>query len=124
MKRLAFVALFLFAACEQQQQSSKLNASPGNTPGAKGVSGAFTPGTGSVEQRLAKVEATLQKYGESLEFLDNIYQQQKNQRAAQEANEPDPNAVFAVDISKAVAAGQVEGPANALVTIVEAWDFA
>ena len=34
------------------------------------------------------------------------------------------NAVFAVDISKALAAGQVEGPNSAIITIVEAWDFA
>lgn len=44
------------------------------------------------------------------------------QRQARE--EADPNAVFAVDISQNLKKGQIEGPSTALVTIVEAWDFA
>ncbi len=46
------------------------------------------------------------------------------QEEAQEREEPAPDAVFAVDIAPDVAAGQVEGPADAPVTIVEAFDFA
>ena len=51
--------------------------------------------------------------------------EQKQQQQAQEENEPDPNAMFAVDIKPNIEAGLVEGPATgAPVTIVEAWDFA
>lgn len=38
--------------------------------------------------------------------------------------EPAPDAVFAVDVSANVKKGMIEGPSTALVTIVEAWDFA
>ncbi len=79
---------------------------------------------GSVLERLHRIEVGLARREEALGFLEMAYQQQKKQQEQQEANEPDPNAVFAVDLSKALAAGQVEGPNSALVTIVEAWDFA
>jgi len=60
---------------------------------------------------------------EALDFLAKVYEQQKQQQQHGRPGEPDPNAVFAVDISKDLAAGQVDGPNDALVTIVEAWDF-
>jgi ABC-type phosphate transport system substrate-binding protein len=82
------------------------------------------PGAGSTLERLHRIEVGLARREEALGFLEMAYAQQKQQQEAQEANEPDPNAVFAVDISKAVAAGQVDGPTSAMVTIVEAWDFA
>jgi hypothetical protein len=82
------------------------------------------PGAGSLMERLHRVEVGLGRREEALGFLEMAYQQQKRQQEAQEAQEPDPNAVFAVDISKALANGQVEGPNSAIVTIVEAWDFA
>lgn len=44
------------------------------------------------------------------------------QRQARE--EADPSAVFAVDISQNVKLGMVQGPPSAMVTIIEAWDFA
>ena len=44
------------------------------------------------------------------------------QRAAREEAAPD--AVFAVDVASNMKKGMIEGPATALVTIVEAWDFA
>ena len=46
----------------------------------------------------------------------------QQQRQARE--EADPSAVFAVDISQNVKLGMVDGPNSALVTVVEAWDFA
>jgi hypothetical protein len=46
----------------------------------------------------------------------------QQQRQARE--EADPSAVFAVDISQNLKLGMIEGPAQAMVTIVEAWDFA
>jgi hypothetical protein len=75
-------------------------------------------------ERLQRVEGSLVRYGEALEFLYKYYLQQKAQQEAQEANEPDPTAVFAVNIEPALRAGQVDGSSSALVTIVEAWDFA
>ncbi len=53
-----------------------------------------------------------------------VYAQQKQQQDAQERDEPAPDAIFAVDIAPDLKLGQVEGPANAPVTIVKAFDFA
>lgn len=151
MKRLAVAALLLLTACEKSP--SKLDATRGAS-GAGGAGGgtsaeveaalsriesrlaaleqAHTPGAhsaggqgeASIVERTHRLEAGMARYGEALEFLNKVYAQQKAQQEAQEANEPDPNAVFAVNIDPAIKAGQVDGPNNALVTIVEAWDFA
>jgi hypothetical protein len=99
-------ATALVAGC---QNDSKLDSSAG----------------GNLEARVKKLEEQNAKYAEALEFLQKVYSQQKAQQQAQEQNEPDPNAVFAVDISQNIKGGLVEGPATgAPVTIVEAWDFA
>ena len=80
---------------------------------------------GTLEQRVKHLEDMLARREEALAFLEKVYGQQKQQQQAQEANEPDPNAMFAVDIKPNIEAGLVEGPATgAQVTIVEAWDFA
>jgi hypothetical protein len=82
-------------------------------------------GGGSLEARVKKLEETNAKYAEALDFLQQVYNQQKQQRRAQEESEPDPGAQFAVDVKPNIEAGLVEGPAaGANVTIVEAWDFA
>ena len=114
MKSFAYLlfAAALFAGC---QNESKLDSSGG--------------GGGNLEARVKKLEETNAKYAEALDFLQKVYDQQKQQAAAQkqqqEENEPDPNAVFAVDITPNIKGGLVEGPATgAPVTIVEAWDFA
>ena len=78
---------------------------------------------GKLEERLARLEAAYAKNAEALDFLNKVYEQQKAQQA-HEHEEPAPDAVFAVDIAPDVKAGQVEGSPQALVTIVEAWDFA
>jgi hypothetical protein len=69
------------------------------------------------EGRLRAVEQNLAKREEALTFLDTVW-------GAQKAREAALNATYGVNIDEAVKAGQAEGPANALVTIVEAWDFA
>ena len=46
----------------------------------------------------------------------------QQQRPGREEAAPD--AVFAVDISQNIKKGMIEGPSSAMVTIVEAWDFA
>ena len=78
-----------------------------------------------LEARVKKLEAANAKYAEALEFLQKVYGQQKQQQAAQEASEPAPDAMFAVDIAQNVKFGYAEGPASgAPVTIVAAEDFA
>lgn len=77
-----------------------------------------------LEARVKKLEDSQKKYQEVLDVMLGMYEQQKNQQTAKQDNEPDPNAMFAVDIADDLKGGQVEGPATAGVTIVEAWDFA
>lgn len=107
MKSLASVlmAAALFAGC---QNDSKLGE-----------------GGGNLEARVKKLEEQNAKYAEALDFLQKVYDQQKQAQRQQEQSEPDPNAMFAVDITPNIQGGLVEGPATgAPVTIVEAWDFA
>jgi hypothetical protein len=73
--------------------------------------------SGTLEERVARLEKNFDTYGDALDFLQKVYEQQGGQ-------EPDPNAVFAVDVAPDLKLGQVEGSPEALVTIVEAWDFA
>jgi hypothetical protein len=84
--------------------------------------------SGSLEDRVARLEEHYAKSAESMEWLAKWYEQQKGQQKAQQAQQaredPDPDAVFAVDIAPDIKLGQVEGSPQALVTIVEAWDFA
>ena len=81
------------------------------------------PSHGTIEERLARLEAAHARDAEALEFLNKVYEQQKAQQA-REREEASPDAMFAVDIAPDLKAGQVEGSPQALVTIVEAWDFA
>ncbi len=76
-----------------------------------------------LEARVAKLEAENKKYAESLEFLQKVYVQQKQQQDHQDANTPAPDARFAVDIADSVKAGHAAGPAGAAVTIVWAFDL-
>lgn len=80
--------------------------------------------TSALEARVKKLEETNAKYAEALDFLQKVYTTQKQQQQAQEDSEPADDAVFAVDIANDIANHQVEGPNSAMVTIVEAWDFA
>lgn len=85
-------------------------------------------GQGSLEERVARVEKELAKYQEVLGVVKQAYDQQKGAGGAagkgrQRPGQPDPNAVFAVDVAPDLQGGQSEGPNDALVTIVEAWDF-
>ena len=110
MKSFASVlfAALLVAGC---QNESKLDSGGG--------------GGGNLEARIKKLEENQQKNAEMLDWLTKVYQQQKQQQQQQERDEPDPAAMFAVDITPNIQGGLVEGPATgAPVTIVEAWDFA
>ena len=103
MKSLASVlmAAALFAGCQNESSSNS-----------------------ALEARVKKLEESNAKYAEALDFLQKVYNQQKQQSAQQEREEPADDAVFAVDIAADIANHQVEGPNSATVTIVEAWDFA
>ncbi len=76
------------------------------------------------EERVARLEDYIAKNAEAIDFLGKVYAQQKAQQAEEERSEPAEDAVFAVDIDRDVAAGQVDGPKDALVTIVKCFDFA
>jgi outer membrane murein-binding lipoprotein Lpp len=117
MKSLACVlfATVVAAGCEN---SSKLDPAVGGSGG-------------SLEARVAKLEAENAKYKEAFEYLQMAYnqakqgqQQQQAQQQQREEQEPDPAAQFAVDVVPDVKGGQVDGPNSACVTVVEAWDFA
>ena len=129
MKRFAMVAMALLVSAGCDNNKSHLdNITP--TPSAKPTQGAApavsaaADHSGDVEARLRRLEDNYAKYAEALDFLSKVYAQQKAQQAQQEAQEPDPTAVFAVNVDDNVKLGMVEGPVGAPITIVEAWDFA
>jgi hypothetical protein len=112
MKALASSLLLgvLLVGCENT--SSKLSQGSGGGE------------SGDLESRVKKLEADNARYHDELEWLHGLYQQQAQKEQAEQANEPDPNATFAIDIAPDLKLGQVEGPPTACVTLVEAWDFA
>lgn len=125
MKRLASVAaLLLLASSGCDNAKSKLDPVTGSAGKPAAKEGATADRSGDLETRVRRLEDNYAKYAEALDFLGKVYAQQKAQQAQQEAEEPDPTAVFAVNIAENLKAGQVEGPTGASVTIVEAWDFA
>jgi len=99
------------------------------TPATKAAPADAAPGekidrSGTVEQQLARLQDAYDRNAEAVAFLNQVYAQQQAQQAEREREEPDPEAVFAIDISPDVKLGMFEGSPQALVTIVEAWDFA
>ena len=131
MHKLRLVIPFLLVAavgCEQPK--SKLDGVTTTAPAPKAGEAAEAPAaapidrTGTLEQRVARLEDNWAKHAEALNFLNQVYAQQKQQQEAQKREEHDPNAMFAVDIARDVAAGKIDGPKTAPVTIVKAFDFA
>jgi hypothetical protein len=129
MKRLGSAALISLLAslsllgCENNSRLDKTVKLPDKVADKDGP-GLKADHSGSLEDRVARLEETAAKNAEAMDFLNKVYAQQKAQQQAQRREEPASDAVFAVDISNDVRLGQVEGPSGALVTIVEAWDFA
>jgi hypothetical protein len=123
---VGIVALLALLGCENTSRLDKTTqpVPKSEASGASAPSATKVDRTGTVEDRVARIEDTLSKNAEALDFLNKVYAQQKAQQQAQQQSEPAPDAVFAVDVSQSVKAGLVEGPAGATVTIVEAWDFA
>jgi len=118
---LSALASMTLGACEN---TSKLDNTAKKKAEAPAASAAKADRTGSVEDRVARLEDNYAKYAESLDWLSKVYANQKQQQQQQERSEPAPDAVFAVDVAPNVKLGMVEGPNSAAVTIVEAWDFA
>jgi hypothetical protein len=114
--KLAWIAAALLAfAAGCEKEPSRLDKMPPSS-GA----GAGGGGGGDLETRVARLEKKLSRVDkEALDFLAAVVEQ----RAEQETK-PQPNVVYGVDIQPNVQLGQVEGSPQALVTIVEAWDFA
>jgi hypothetical protein len=128
MKRIgasALVALLALVGCENSSRLDNTKAMD-KAPAADraGASAPVADHSGTLEDRVARLESNYAKYAEALDFLGKVYAQQKAQQQQQERNEPAPDAVFAVDIAPDVKLGETEGPATAPITIVEAWDFA
>ena len=131
MKRLGSAALISLLASLSMvacDNSSRLDNSVKNAPQkgpAEKPQAAFKGDhSGSLEERVARLEASYDKNAEAFDFLAKVYEQQKMQQQRAKREEPDPEAVFAVDVAPDVKLGEVEGPNTAPVTIVEAWDFA
>ncbi len=82
------------------------------------------PASKSLEDRVKRLEDNLARREEALAFLEKAYSQQKAAASAEEEREPAEDAIFGVNIQDDLAAGLVEGPASAPVTIVKAFDFA
>jgi protein-disulfide isomerase len=128
---LALLSAMVAVGCEQSPSrldsvTNKMKASdhaPTQAPAATPPE-AKADHSGSVEERLARLEDAAAKNAEALDFLNQVYAQQKQQRQAQEREEPAEDAMFAVNVADEVKAGQVDGPAGAPVTIVKAFDFA
>jgi protein-disulfide isomerase len=78
----------------------------------------------ALEARVAKLEAEEKKYHEMLAkiktSIDENEKRQAAQQAEEEASQPAEDATFSVG----VAGNVIDGPADALVTVVYAWDFA
>jgi hypothetical protein len=131
MKHLSAVGIVSLLALVGCENSSRLDKTTKAVPAAE-APGATAPApgpakvdrSGSLEDRVARIEDTLSRNAEALDFLNKVYAQQKQQQQAQQREEAAPDAVFAVDITPNLKAGMVEGSPQALVTIVEAWDFA
>ncbi len=127
MKRLATVAaLLLVTATGCESQKSRLDTVAQTEPKAapNAAPAVAADHSGDLESRVRRLEDNYAKYAEALDFLGKVYAQQKAQQQQQEQTEPDPTAVFAVNVADNVKLGMVEGPTGASVTIVEAWDFA
>jgi len=128
---LAVLAALTAGGCEQSASrldkvtsKTKVAEQAAPNPAATPPAPAKSDRSGTVEERLARLEDAYDKNAEALEFLNKVYAQQKQQQQAQEREEPAEDAMFAVNVADAVKAGQVDGPANAPITIVKAFDFA
>ena len=112
--KLAWIAAALVAMLGCEKAPSRLDKVTAEAPTAGAAP------SGDLEARVARLEKKLAKVDRgALEFLAMAYEQRRQQEAT-----PKPGTVYGVDIAQNVQAGHTEGAPDALVTIVEAWDFA
>jgi hypothetical protein len=112
--KLAWIAAALLATLGCEKEPSRLDKMPTSSGSVGGASG------GDLETRVARLEKKLAQVDkEALDFLASAYEQRMEQET-----KPQPGKIYGVDIAPNVQLGQVEGSPQALVTIVEAWDFA
>ena len=127
MKRLASVAALLLitaAGCENQHSALDTVSSAKSPKAEAEAAPVVADHSGDLETRVRRLEDNYAKYAEALDFLGKVYQQQKQQEKQQAREQHDPKAVFAVNIDQNVKMGLFEGSNEAVVTIVEAFDFA
>jgi len=113
LMKLAWIAAALLAAtlgCEKAP--SRLDKVAASAAGGD-VSGDLEARVARLEKKLGKVDK------DALEFLAAAYEARLEQETKAQAG-----TVYGVDIQPNLQVGQVEGSPEALVTIVEAWDFA
>jgi protein-disulfide isomerase len=124
-------ASFLAMSCEHPSRldgvttKDKVAAHGDPAPaGATPTGGGKIDRSGTADEQLKRLQDAYDRNAEALEFLNKVYAQQKEQQAAQEHEVPADDARFAVNVSDDIKAGQVDGPADAPVTIIKAFDFA
>ena len=117
-------ALLVTSAVGCEQAKSKLDGVKGESAEKPAAVAVAADHSGDVESRLRRLEEAHAKNAEALDFLNKVYSQQKAQEAQKADQEHDPNAMFAVQIKQDIAAGKVDGPASAPVTVIKAFDFA
>ena len=116
--KLAWFAAALLATLGCEKAPSKLDKVAASAGGGGGAV------SGDLEARVARLEKKLSKVDQgAIDLLVGAYQQREQQREEAE-NQPKPGVVYGIDIQSNLQLGQVEGSPEALVTIVEAWDFA
>jgi hypothetical protein len=112
--KLAWIAAALLATLGCEKAPSKLDQIA-----SSGVATGEAAG-GDLDSRVARLEKKLSGVDkDALDFLAQAYEARVEQET-----KPQPNAIYGVDIQPDIQLGQVEGSPEALVTIVEAWDFA
>lgn len=105
------------SACEDSREP-KFQFDPVKTRAEAGASTGAE--SGDLASRVRKLEEENAKNAEAMAFLNQVFSQQKAQRDAQEAKQPAPDAMFAIDVAN----DPFDGPATAPVTLVKAYDFA
>ena len=83
---VGFVALLALLGCENTSRLDKATQQvpKSDAPGASAPSATKVDRSGSLEERVARIEDTLSKNAEALDFLNKVYSQQKAQQQAQQ----------------------------------------